>query len=100
MAQIQINEKQYELLKSIMLKEEEGQMSPKGEEALMALKFGLDKFSTAIKLGFFEIGEHEIDEPVDNPYLDVWKTYLEPAYKILSKDMYHSKLYQDTHGEI
>ena len=100
MAKICLNEKQYELLKNLMLKEDEVQefqLGEKGEKYLMQLKDALDSFHTAIFMGHFD-AEHDISEtPEKSIFREVWEQYLEPAYKILSKYMYESNEYKNTH---
>ena len=100
MAKICLNEKQYELLKNLMLKEDEGQeltLDNNGEKYLMQLKDALDSFHTALFMGHFD-NEHDIGEmPEKSIFREVWEQYLEPAYKILSKYMYNSNSYQETH---
>ena len=101
MAKICLNEKQYELLKNLMLKEDEGQeltLDDNGEKYLMQLKDALDSFHTALFMGHFDAPNNDIAEVPDKSiFREVWEQYLEPAYKILSKYMYNSNRYQETH---
>jgi hypothetical protein len=97
MADIVLNEEQFELLKKLMIKEGEetdnvegysDTVSDKGEAALMKVKDGLDTFYTALQLG-------QLNE---NPFGEIYKTYAEPLYQVLSKYLYNSRLYRSTHG--
>ena len=97
MADIVLNEEQFELLKKLMINEGEetdniegysDTVSDKGEVALMKVKDGLDTFYTALQLGQLN----------GNPFGEIYKTYAEPLYKALSKYFYNSRLYTSTHG--
>ena len=100
MADIVLNEAQFELLEKLMKEsvEFEGEetdniegnsetLSDNAEKALIKIKNGLDVFYTALKLGTLS----------EEPFGTLYKTYAEPLQKELSRYYYHTRLYKNTH---
>lgn len=101
MADIVLNEKQFELLEKLIKEStfNEGEetdnedgfssvASDKGEKALLRLKDGLDSYYTALQMGTLQ----------SEPFGRIYKELAEPLYKALSQYFYNSRLYKSTHS--
>lgn len=96
MADIILNEKQFELLEKLIREGEETDnldgnsyvQSDKAEKVLLKIKDGLDTYYTALRLGTLS----------QKPFGELYKMYVDPLYKALSKYFYDSRLYKATHG--